>query len=97
MIPNSLEFPDFDDNLRQSFQRETELFFGSIMREDRNVLDLVRANYTFINERLAKHYGIPNIYGSNFHRVTVTDVRGCWGRGVSLWCLPIHAGTGCSN
>jgi len=73
MIPNSLEFPDFDDNLRQSFQRETELFFGSIMREDRNVLDLMTANYTFINERLAKPYGIANIYGSNLHGVTVTD------------------------
>ena len=86
MIPNSLEFPDFDDNLRQSFQRETELFFGSIMREDRNVLDLMTANYTFINERLAKHYGIPNIYGSNFRRVTVTDEarKGLLGQGSIL-------------
>ena len=57
--PNSDEFPDFDDNLRQAFQRETELFFESIMREDRSVLDLLTADYTFVNERLARHYGIP--------------------------------------
>ena len=63
-------FPDFDDNLRQAFRQETELFFESIMREDRSVLDLLRANYTFVNERLAKHYGIPNVYGSRFRRVT---------------------------
>ena len=63
-------FPDFDDNLRQAFRQETELFFESIMREDRSVLDLLRANYTFVNERLAKHYGIPNVYGSHFRRVT---------------------------
>ena len=69
MAPNSNEFPDFDDNLRQAFRRETELFFDSIMREDRNVLDLMTADYTFVNERLAKHYGIPNVYGSQFRRV----------------------------
>jgi hypothetical protein len=63
-------FPDFDDNLRRAFRRETEMFFESIMREDRNVLDLLRANYTFVNGRLAKHYGIPNVYGSRFRRVT---------------------------
>ena len=57
--PNSDEFPDFDDNLRQAFRRETELLFDSIMREDRSVLDLLRADYTFVNERLARHYGIP--------------------------------------
>jgi mono/diheme cytochrome c family protein len=86
MIPNSLEFPDFDDNLRQAFQHETELFFGSIIHEDRNVLDLMTANYTFINERLAKHYGIPNIYGSNFRRITVTDEarKGLLGQGSIL-------------
>jgi mono/diheme cytochrome c family protein len=86
MIPNSLEFPDFDDNLRQAFQRETELFFGSIIHEDRNVLDLMTANYTFINERLAKHYGIPNIYGSNFRRITVTEEarKGLLGQGSIL-------------
>jgi len=76
--PDMRLFPDFDDNLRQAFRQETELFFESIMREDRNVLDLLRANYTFVNERLAKHYGIPNVYGSRFRRVTFGDdgVRG---------------------
>ena len=76
--PDARLFPDFDDNLRQAFRRETELFFESIMREDRNVLDLLRANYTFVNERLAKHYGIPNVYGSRFRRVTFDEgsVRG---------------------
>jgi len=76
--PDTRLFPDFDDNLRQAFRRETEMFFESIMREDRNVLDLLRANYTFVNERLAKHYGIPNIYGSRFRRVTFDEgsVRG---------------------
>jgi hypothetical protein len=71
-------FPDFDDNLRKAFRQETELFFESIMREDRSVLDLLRANYTFVNERLAKHYGIPNVYGSRFRRVTFDkdSVRG---------------------
>ena len=64
-------FPDFDDNLRQAFQRETELFFDSIVREDRSVLDLLTADYTFVNERLAKHYGIPNVYGPQFRRVTL--------------------------
>ena len=57
--PEPQEFPDFDDNLRQAFQRETELFFDSIVREDRSVLDLLTADYTFVNERLAQHYGIP--------------------------------------
>ncbi len=64
-------FPDFDDNLRNAFQRETELFFDSIVHEDRSVLDLLTADYTFVNERLAKHYGIPNIYGPQFRRVTL--------------------------
>jgi hypothetical protein len=69
--PNSLDFPDFDDNLRQAMRREAELFFESIMREDRNVLDLMTASYTFLNERLAKHYGVPNVYGSKFRRVVL--------------------------
>ena len=64
-------FPDFDDNLRDAFRREIELFFGSIVHEDRSVLDLLTADYTFVNERLAKHYGIPNIYGPQFRRVTL--------------------------
>ncbi len=68
-VPDARQFTDFDDNLRQAFRRETELFVQSVVREDRNVLDLLRANYTFVNERLAKHYGIPNVYGSRFRRV----------------------------
>jgi mono/diheme cytochrome c family protein len=86
MIPNSLDFPDFDDNLRFAFQRETELFFGSILREDRSVLDLMTADYTFVNERLAKHYGIPNVYGSHFRRVNIpgNERRGLLGQGSIL-------------
>jgi mono/diheme cytochrome c family protein len=64
-------FPDFDDTLRQAFQRETELFFGSIVRGDRSALDLLRADYTFLNERLARHYGVPGIKGSHFRQVTL--------------------------
>jgi mono/diheme cytochrome c family protein len=71
--PDQLLFPDFDETLRHAFRRETELFLGSILREDRSVLDLLTANYTFVNERLAKHYGIPNIQGSYFRRVTLPD------------------------
>jgi hypothetical protein len=84
--PNSLEFPDFDDNLRQAFQREAELFFASIMHEDRNVLDLMTADYTFLNERLAKHYGVPHIYGSHFRRVTLSEEarKGLLGKGAIL-------------
>ena len=83
--PTTTSFPNFDDNLRQAFRRETELFFESIMREDRSVLDLLTADYTFVNERLARHYGIPNIYGSHFRRVTLTDEtrRGLLGRAAS--------------
>jgi hypothetical protein len=64
-------FPDFDHNLRQAFKRETELLFESILREDRSVLDLLHADYTFLNERLARHYGIPGVYGSHFRRVAL--------------------------
>jgi hypothetical protein len=67
--PNVRLYPDFDDNLRQAFRQETELFVDSVVREDRSVLDLLRTDYTFLNERLAKHYGIPNVYGSRFRRV----------------------------
>jgi hypothetical protein len=70
---NTYMFPDFDDNLREAMRRETELFVGSIVREDRSALELLDADYTFVNERLARHYGIPNIYGSQFRRVPVTD------------------------
>jgi uncharacterized protein DUF1592/uncharacterized protein DUF1588/uncharacterized protein DUF1587/uncharacterized protein DUF1585/uncharacterized protein DUF1595 len=85
-IPDQNEFPDFDDNLRQALRRETELLFDSVMREDRSILDLLTADYTFVNERLAKHYGIPNIYGSHFRRVPVTDDarRGLLGKGAIL-------------
>ena len=69
ITPDMRQFPDFDDNLRQAFRQETELFVDSILREDRSVLDLLRANYTFVNERLAKHYGIPHVYGTRFRRV----------------------------
>jgi hypothetical protein len=84
--PNSMVFPDFDDNLRLAFRREAEMFFDSIMREDRNVLDLMTADYTFVNERLARHYGIPGVYGSQFRRVTLTDEarRGLLGKGAIL-------------
>jgi len=84
--PNSHEFPDFDDNLRRALETETELFVASIMREDRSVVDLMTADYTFVNERLARHYGIPNVYGSHFRRVTLeNDVRrGLLGKGAIL-------------
>ena len=80
------EFPNFDDNLRSAFERETELFFGSVMHEDRSLLDLMNADYTFVNERLAKQYGIPNIYGSRFRRVTLNEEarRGLLGQGSVL-------------
>ena len=73
ITPDMRLFPDFDDNLRQAFRKETELFFESILREDRSVLDLLNANYTFLNERLAKHYGIPNVYGTRFRRVELDE------------------------
>ena len=69
--PDPRLFPDFDDNLREAFRRETSLLFESIKNEDRSLLDLLQANYTFLNERLAKHYGIPNVYGSHFRRVSL--------------------------
>src|SRR6185312_2295973 len=86
MQPNSEDFPDFDDNLRQAFQKEAELFFQSVIKEDRNVLDLMTADYTFVNERLAQHYGIPNVYGSQFRRVTLKEDarRGLLGKGAVL-------------
>jgi hypothetical protein len=76
--PTPALYPDFDDNLRLAMRKETELFFSSVVHEDRSVIDLLNGNYTFLNERLAKHYGIPNVYGSNFRRVQLTpefDVR----------------------
>ncbi|MGE3511547.1 MAG: DUF1592 domain-containing protein [Vicinamibacterales bacterium] len=84
--PDPNLFPDFDDNLREAFSRETELFFESQLREDRPVIDLLRANYTFVNERLARHYGMSGIYGSHFRRVTHPDDRraGLLGQGSIL-------------
>ena len=84
--PDRLVFPNFDDNLRQAFRRETEMLVESVMREDRNVLDLLTADYTFVNERLARHYGIPHVYGSQFRRVAVTDEarKGLLGHGSIL-------------
>jgi hypothetical protein len=92
ITPNHDEFPDFDDTLRDAFRREIELFAGSIIREDRNVLDLLTSDHTFVNERLAKHYGIPHIYGSHFRRVTLTEDarRGLLGKG-SLLMVTSHA------
>jgi hypothetical protein len=76
-------FPDFDDNLRAAFARELELFLDSQIREDHGVPELLTSDYTFLNERLAKHYGIPNIYGEHFRRVTLTDDsrKGLLGKG----------------
>jgi hypothetical protein len=72
ITPDLRLFPDFDDNLRQAFRKETELFFDSVRREDRSVLNLLRADYTFLNERLARHYGIPHVQGSRFRRVALS-------------------------
>jgi hypothetical protein len=86
--PQPMLYPDFDDPLRQAMRREVELLFDSLVREDRNVVDLLTADYTFVNERLAKHYGIPYIYGSQFRRVTLgpdLDLRrGLLGKGAFL-------------
>jgi cytochrome c5 len=84
--PSEVLFPDFDDTLRQGFKRETELFFDSVLREDRSALDLLTADYTFLNDRLARHYGIPNVKGSHFRRVALSDQnrRGLLGQGSIL-------------
>ena len=86
--PDGIFYPNWDDELRQSLKRESELFFESIVREDRNILDLLTADYTFVNERLARHYGIPNVYGSRFRRVTLPAEmdyrRGLLGKGSFL-------------
>lgn len=81
-------YPDFDDNLRQAFRQEAEMFFESILKEDRNVVDFLNADYTFVNDRLARHYGIPNIYGSQFRRIQLGPEfdlrRGLLGKGAIL-------------
>jgi len=89
--PDLVAFPDFDDNLRQAMKEETELFFDSIMREDRSLMDLLNADYTFVNERLARHYGIPDVYGSRFRRVPVSNEarRGLLGQ-ASILTVPSY-------
>jgi hypothetical protein len=86
--PDGVFYPNWDDELRQALKRESELFFESILREDRSILDLLNANYTFVNERLARHYGIPNVYGARFRRVTLPPEldyrRGLLGKGSFL-------------
>jgi hypothetical protein len=84
--PDLLLFPDFDDNTRRAFRRETELFFSYIVRQNRSALELLSADYTFLNERLAKHYGIPGVYGERFRLVKLTDPnrRGLLGQGSIL-------------
>src|SRR5213083_3365691 len=84
-LPNL--YPDFDDPLRQAMRREVELLFDTIVREDRSVVDLLTADYTFVNERLARHYDIPNVRGSDFRRVSLpadSPRRGLLGQGSIL-------------
>ncbi len=94
IVPNPESFPNFDDNLRQAFRTETEMFFSSVVHDDRNVLDLMTANDTFVNDRLAKHYGIPDVFGSYFRRVQLKDDarRGLLGKGAVLM-VTSHATT----
>jgi mono/diheme cytochrome c family protein len=84
--PDAVLFPNFDDSLRDAFRREMELFVESVLREDRSVLDLLTAEYSFVNERLARHYGIPNVRGEQFRRITLTDSNrfGLLGKGAVL-------------
>ncbi|HEY7173013.1 MAG TPA: DUF1592 domain-containing protein [Vicinamibacterales bacterium] len=84
--PDERLYPDFDDSLRSALKREAELFISSIVSEDRSAVDLLTANHTFVNERLARHYGIPYVYGPEFRRVTLTDDyrRGLLGKGAIL-------------
>jgi mono/diheme cytochrome c family protein len=86
VVPDLLMFPDFDDNTRKGFRKETELLFAYIMRNERSALDLLSADYTFIDERLAKHYGIKGVYGPQFRKVKLTDPnrRGLLGQGSIL-------------
>ena len=84
--PDPIAFPEFDGNLREAFQRETELWFESQVREDRSVLEVLTSDYTFVNERLARHYGIPDVHGNHFRRVRLADDtrRGILGQGSVL-------------
>ncbi|MBP9105265.1 MAG: DUF1592 domain-containing protein [Gemmatimonadaceae bacterium] len=90
--PDVRQYPDFDEQLRRAMRRETEIFFDDLVRGDRNVLDLYRADYTFVNERLAQHYGIPNVAGDQFRRVQYSDTlrRGLLGH-ASVLTLTSHA------
>ena len=92
MQPDVRQYPDFDEQLRSAMRQETELFFDNIVKEDRSVLDLYTANYTFVNERLAQHYGIPNIAGNEFRKITMPDSqrRGILGQ-ASILTLTSHA------
>jgi cytochrome c551/c552 len=96
IAPDLESFPNFDDNLRRSFLEETELFFGSIIHEDRSVIDLLNADYTFVDERLAKHYGVPNVFGSQFRRISWPEDsprRGLLGQGSILAVTSISTRT----
>jgi hypothetical protein len=86
VVPDILMFPDFDDNMRKGFRTETQMFFGYILRHDRSTLELLNADYTFVDERLARHYGIKGVYGPQFRRVKLTDPnrRGLLGQGSIL-------------
>ena len=94
VTPNLDMFPDFDEGLRQDLRHETELFFGAIVNENRSALELINGNFTYLNERLARHYGIPNIYGSRFRRVELGDLAlvrgGLLGQG-SILTVTSHA------
>jgi hypothetical protein len=85
-VPNERLFPNFGESLRQDFRTETELFFDSILRENRSVLELLTADYTFLNDRLARHYGVPGVHGTRFRRVIMTEDarRGLLGHGSIL-------------
>src|SRR5947207_3722266 len=86
VLPDPVAFPGFDENLRFALRRETDLFFQSMLKEDRSILDLLRADYTFLNERLARHYGISGIHGTEFRRVSLTNEerKGLLGKGSVL-------------
>jgi len=92
LTPDPVEYPAFDENLRRALEKETALFLESLVREDRPLMDLLNANYTFVNERLARHYGLPDVYGSSFRRVLVADDsrRGLLGQG-SILALTSYA------
>ena len=100
VLPDPRKDPDFDEGLRTGFRRETEMLAGSILREDRSVLDLLTADYTFVNERLAKHYGIPGVRGDHFRRVKLTDDnrRGLLGQGsvLSVTSMPHRTSPWCA-